>query len=248
MGAMASTNRAKTHSALSSPSRVALINELRTADGPVDAHHLAQTCGLHVTTVRFHLEALITAGLVAATTAASSGRGRPRLIYSAVSQMAHEPEGVEAKAYLQLARLMAQSWAADPGGNPTERAEKAGLEWAKSSIPEREPGERALGQVAAEVNALFTEIGFEPELLETADGVEFELHACPFGVIASEHPEIVCNIHLGLLRGSLERLTGDGYHARITPWATPTMCKAAVRHSELASSEDHGEKAGPRSQ
>ena len=234
MGVMASTNRAKTHSALSSPSRVTLINELRTADGPVDAHHLAEICELHVTTVRFHLEALIAAGLVSATTAPSSGRGRPRLLYSAVSQMAHEPEG---NSYLQLSRLMAQSWASDPSADPTDRAEKAGLEWAKSSIPEREPGKRALGQVAAEVNALFTEIGFEPKLLETAEGVEFELHACPFGVIAAEHPEIVCNIHLGLLRGTLERLTGDGYNAKITPWATPTMCRAAVRHTEAADSE-----------
>lgn len=226
MVAMAATNRAKTHSALSSPSRVALINELRTADGPVDAHQLSDTCGLHVTTVRFHLEALINAGLVGSTTAPSTGRGRPRLLYSAVSQMA---QASQEDAYLQLARLMAQSWATDTDGTPAERAERAGREWAKSSIPVREPGQRPIGQIAAEVNALFTEIGFEPQLQDTPDGIEFELHACPFGVIAAEHPEVVCNIHLGLMRGAMERLTGEGATAKITPWATPTMCQAAMQ-------------------
>lgn len=237
MVAMAATNRAKTHSALSSPSRVALINELRTADGPVDAHQLAETCGLHVTTVRFHLEALITAGLVVSTTAPSSGRGRPRLLYSAVSQMSqtHEED-----AYLQLSRLMAQSWASDFAGSPAERAEHAGREWAKSNISIRETGPRPLSQVAAEVNALFTEIGFEPEMVDTEDGVEFELHACPFGAIASEHPEIVCNIHLGLLRGTMERLTGVGYKAKITPWVTPSMCQAAIRYAQTTHADSNG--------
>lgn len=231
MVAMAASSRAKTHSALSSPSRVALINELRTADGSVDAHQLSEVCGLHVTTVRFHLEALISAGLVGSTTAPSTGRGRPRLLYSAISQMSHASNE---DAYLQLARLMAQSWANNTQGTPAERAELAGREWAKSSIPEREPGERPLGQIASEVNALFTEIGFEPELQETPEGVEFELHACPFGAIAAEHPEIVCNIHLGLMRGVMERLAGVGASAKITPRATPSMCQAAMRFEQEA--------------
>ncbi|WP_024796034.1 helix-turn-helix transcriptional regulator [Tomitella biformata] len=239
---MAATNRAKTHSALSSPSRVALINELRTAGGPLDAHQLSEICGLHVTTVRFHLEALITAGLVASTTAPSNGRGRPRLLYSSVSQMAQTSEE---DSYLQLSRLMAQSWASNTGGTPAERAEQAGREWAKSSISESEAGQRPLVQVAAEVNAMFTEIGFEPELLDTADGIHFELHACPFGAIAAEHPEIVCNIHLGLLRGTIERLTRVGYQAKITPWATPTMCQAAVLPNESAESGSNGSGADP---
>lgn len=229
MVAMVATNRAKTHSALSSPSRVALINELRASDGPVDAHQLAERSGLHVTTVRFHLEALITAGLVTSTTAPSSGRGRPRLLYDAVSQMSPSPDE---DTYLQLSRVMARSWAAEFQGSPAERAEQAGREWAKSSIPEHESGARPLAQVAAEVNAMFTEIGFEPQMINAADGVEFELHACPFGAVAAEHPEIVCNIHVGLLRGTLERLAGEGYTAKITPWVTPTMCQAAIRFKE----------------
>lgn len=241
MVVMAATNRAKTHSALSSPSRVALINELRTADGPMDAHQLSEICGLHVTTVRFHLEALITAGLVASTTAPSNGRGRPRLLYRAVSQMAQTPEE---DSYLQLSRMMARSWSSDFDGTPAERAEQAGREWAMNSITDQEPSPRPLGQVAAEVNALFTEVGFEPELLDTEDGIEFELHACPFGAVASEHPEIVCNIHLGLLRGTIERLAGEGYKAKITPWVKPNMCQAAIRFKE-AGSEHHGDDARP---
>ncbi len=245
MIAMAASNRAKTHSALSSPSRVSLINELRKADGPVDAHQLSEDCGLHVTTVRFHLEALINAGLVASATAPSNGRGRPRLIYSPVSQMGPERED---NAYLTLSRMMARSWASDFDGSPAERAENAGREWAKSSIPEREQAPRPLGQVTAEVNALFTEIGFEPKMLDTDEGVAFELHACPFGAIAAEHPEIVCNIHLGLLRGAMERLTGSGHQAKITPWATPTMCQATmVFDQNTQDNREHNEAPGPSS-
>ena len=46
---------------------------------------------------------------------------------------------------------------------------------------------------------LLDEIGFQPEL--TPDGTAILLHHCPFHELARDRPEIVCNIHLGLLRG-----------------------------------------------
>ena len=59
------------------------------------------------------------------------------------------------------------------------------------------------------------------------DGCDGQVVAT-FGAVAAEHPEVVCNIHLGLLRGALERLSGGGATAKITPWVTPTMCRAAA--------------------
>src|SRR5699024_5090196 len=119
MAGMGSTERAKTHSALSSPSRVALLQELRAADGPVDAHQLAASCDLHVTTVRFHLTALVEAGLVDTDRAPAVGRGRPRLLYRPVSRF---DTGQADDPYLQIARVLAEAWNQDLPGDPAERA------------------------------------------------------------------------------------------------------------------------------
>ena len=50
------------HAALASPVRQQLLDLLRVSGTPTDAHQLAQNIGLHVTTVRFHLEVLRRAG------------------------------------------------------------------------------------------------------------------------------------------------------------------------------------------
>lgn len=261
MGSMASTERAKTHSALSSPSRVALLQELRAADGPVDAHVLAERCDLHVTTVRFHLAALVDAGLVDTDQAPAVGRGRPRLLYRPVSRFDTRDIG---DPYLHLARVLAEAWKTDGSDDPEDRAVAAGRAWARAAMPAEESangGAPDPDRVTRAVNALFTEIGFEPAIRpesETAAGTaaELDLHACPFAALAEDHPHLVCNVHLGLLRGALEQLGADDLRAELQPWQGSDRCLASIlRRSPADRPEtpitdrrdtDHDRPPGPR--
>jgi len=70
-------------SALSAPSRRRLLALLHDSDAPCTASQLAQQAGLHVTTVRFHLDVLRQAGLVESRTQPRASIGRPRIVYSA---------------------------------------------------------------------------------------------------------------------------------------------------------------------
>jgi len=182
---IAASPLARTHSALASPSRVALIDRIRGSADPLDAHQLAEQCNLHVTTVRFHLDALINAGLITSRSAPSRGRGRPRLLYSPVMQSdggAHD--GYEDLTWLLLRALAGSAEA--PGSGPAARAEAAGYEWAADNLATTEtsavPAERELENAAPKINAFFTELGFEPDMTAAPpnEDLEFTLHSCPF--------------------------------------------------------------------
>lgn len=227
---MAASPRAKTHSALASPSRVALIDRIRSAADPLDAHQLSEQCNLHVTTVRFHLDALINAGLITSKSAPSRGRGRPRLLYSPVMH----GDGGAHDGYEDLSWLLLRALSGESHAGPVTRAEAAGYEWAEDHLADAEaspaPGGHELESAAPKINAFFTELGFEPDMTAAPPqgDLEFTLHSCPFHDAAYEYPGIVCNIHLGLLRGALDRFGADGHPAHIEPWATPTVCRAQV--------------------
>ena len=72
------------HRALSDPSRARILAELADR-GPLDAREVAERVGLHVNTVRVHLNGLVEAGLVSSETLPPQGRGRPRVAYSATA-------------------------------------------------------------------------------------------------------------------------------------------------------------------
>lgn len=80
-----SAARHTAHEALAVISRVRLLDALRASKRALDARELAEACGLHVSTVRFHLEILAAAGLVRSQSEPAHRRGRPRLLYTPAS-------------------------------------------------------------------------------------------------------------------------------------------------------------------
>jgi hypothetical protein len=77
---------------------------------PVDAHAVAAATGRHVTTVRFHLDVLIEAGLVMTSRQQPQGRGRPRAPYAPASS---DP-GPRGGAYRELAQVPAADFDTTP--------------------------------------------------------------------------------------------------------------------------------------
>ncbi len=208
------------HTALASSTRRRLLELLRGADTARDVHELGEAVGLHPSTVRFHLETLRQAGLVARREQRSAGAGRPRTAYVAIRERAEA-------GYEDLARMLAADVAQTARGR-AGHAETIGERWAEQVIPlPAQPGTTTTDDAAAQVNSIFERLGFEPEMGAVEGRRQISLHACPFRAVAREHPDVVCAIHLGLLRGSLERL---GAHAssRLHPFVEPDLCVAEV--------------------
>src|SRR5215469_15666608 len=66
-------------------SRADVLDMLRAADGPLGVRDIANRMRLHQNTARFHLEALVEAGLAVRETEDREAPGRPRIGYRSVS-------------------------------------------------------------------------------------------------------------------------------------------------------------------
>src|ERR1039458_6661445 len=95
----------RAHRALGSRSRVRLLEAIR-ADGPLDAEQLVARVGLHLNTVRAHLNVLRDAGLIGVRSVPVVGAGRPRLAFTATDLVADEGHP---GAYRLLARILTSS-------------------------------------------------------------------------------------------------------------------------------------------
>ena len=197
--------------------------ELLRTEGPLDTGQLAEMTGLHVTTVRFHLDVLAGAGLVDAKVSPTGKPGRPRQIFTALPDEPAAEEGHRA-----LVGLLAAEFATDPADTQV-RAERAGLRWAEDLTPDSGPHPKpaSADKAARHVRDTFDRLGFAPQMSSDRRARRIELHACPFRGAARAHPDVICAAHRGLLRGTLARLGVPGAeHAVLRPFVTPDLCIA----------------------
>ncbi len=216
------------HGALAAASRLRLLDALRASDRALDARELATSCALHLNTVRFHLQILNEAGLVRSEPDSSGSRGRPRLLYTPTSAGGTAPGSGEPAGYQLLATVLATHWADTPGER-AHRAERAGHATAQQQgFAARTPTGVTTEEAVAQIGALFAELGFEPEIARVGDDLQLRLHACPFRAVALEHPEVVCSMHLGLLRGALDEMGAPATTSSLTPFVQPHLCVARI--------------------
>ncbi|MDV3129159.1 transcriptional regulator [Mycobacterium sp. 21AC1] len=226
---------------------------VREHGGAIDAVELASRMKLHVSTARFHLDALCDAGAIERVRMNRDGVGRPRTGYRAV---------VERLDY----RILAEILAMELGETVEARAQRtrhAGQQWAAriaDSQGEDVGGENEstvtdpddqLDRGAAMVTEVFGRMGFDPELAAESepstslseDGHEvfgeervIRLRACPVRDLARAHPEVGCGLHLGLLQGLRDRAVASGGSgtagceptARLEPFVEPELCIARL--------------------
>ncbi len=202
------------NTALADPSRRALLATLRRSGAPQDVRTVAASVGLHPNSAREQLAHLADAGLVRVTTAAPAGRGRPGLRYQAVPASTSDP-------FRLLASALADGLAGVPDAVAVSTV--AGERWGREAAATLPPTDRANALDA--VVALMEEVGFAPEPVATGDS-ELHLHACPFLPLDERHLDIVCNVHLGFLRGALDTLGAPVRATGIHPLDTPDTCTA----------------------
>ncbi|GGW46597.1 transcriptional regulator [Streptomyces lucensis JCM 4490] len=221
-----------------SPRRRELLDVLRSARVPLGVAEAAERMRLHPNTARLHLDALVSEGLAERRAEASPGPGRPRAVYT--PRRAMDRGGV--RDYLSLARVLLGRWASADPARAREEAMETGREWGRLlAAPPAPSGQPSAGRSVAALVALLDGLGFAPRA-EGGDGAgrapeRIRLRHCPFLELAEEHGRLVCPLHLGLMRGALERLDAPLTATGLEPFAEPDSCVA-----HLAGTAAHREK------
>ena len=213
------------HRALADPSRARILAEL-VDEGPLDAGQLAARVGLHVNTVRVHLNALVEAGLAEGEPQPPKGRGRPRVSYRATAAAGEEG----GRRYRLLAEILT-ALAARFGPEAAEQLEEIGESWGRYLVDSPAPfakltEEEAVGRVID----LLADVGFEPRLGKG----EIAMRPCPFLELARAHQEVICPIHLGLMRGALAQLGAETEATKLEPFVKSDLCVAHLARRSAA--------------
>ena len=199
------------HAVLASRTRRRVLEAVADSAAPVDALTIATELGLHVTTVRFHLDQLEAAHLVRREVGTEPRRGRPRIRYVAASTP-------EEDSREQLIDVLAGALAERPDGRA--KSVEAGRRWA-DTLRRAEPDPRDTGGpdgIGALMEVLGA-LGFDPELSDQV----IRLRACPFRDAARDHPQVVCSVHRGLIEQLMGR-GGSDRRAELVPFVEPELC------------------------
>ena len=107
-------------------SRARVLDLLRAASGPVGVQEVADQAGLHPNTARFHLDALVDAGLATREPQQRTAPGRPSMAYRVT-----DSDGPTGRRRYRLLAEMLASMIAGVMPQPGEAAAEVGREWGR---------------------------------------------------------------------------------------------------------------------
>lgn len=213
--------------ALGDNTRYAIYLELARSPRPLATADVAESLGLHVNTVRPHLERMREVGLLAVEVGARGDVGRPQHRYSVAADapaMGLEPPTIPllARMLVGLARRLGAG-AAD--------AESVGRDEGSQRARRYEAAPSTLEALVSDLDTL----GFDPvvgeahgaDLDDTDAAATIQFANCPFSELAAEHPEVVCGLHRGLVAGFVERM-GDAETREFCSLTSRTPCRVTV--------------------
>src|SRR4051794_31897663 len=213
--------------ALAEPVRRTLYRYVIAQPAPVGREQAALGVGVPHHVAKFHLDRLVTDGLLEVEYARPPGRsgpgaGRPAKLYRRTDRTISVslPERRYDLAGLVLAEAITR---ATGTGTPIEEtlreaAETTGRELATATATGGRQGDRP-----DDVRELLAGIGYEPAT--RPDGV-VELANCPFHALAERYRTLVCTVNRDLLGGLLEVLAPDTLTARLDP--APGRCCVTI--------------------
>jgi predicted ArsR family transcriptional regulator len=209
-----------------------ILDLLRGAPGPLGVTDLAARTGLHTNTVRFHLDRLVTAGLVTREIGPRGRPGRPRLAFAAVPGR----DDADGQRNYQLLADMLAGFVAEVSPDSAPRAVGLGQAWGRYLTRRPAPGRQVTEEASVgELLRVLEEIGFAPLLAED-DGHEVLLRNCPFREVAIAHRDVVCAIHLGLMQGVLAEQRAPVAATDLEPFVQPSVCVARLTRHHPADS------------
>ena len=201
--------------------RYAIYLELARAARPLVTAEIAETLGLHPNTVRPHLDRMRDVGLVEVTTDPRGEVGRPQHRYSLA---ADAPSlGLEPPTMPVLARMVLEM-AHRVGARPADALAVGEAEGAARAAPYA-AARSALEAIVADLDRL----GFDPVVAADDDGdsAVVAFAHCPFAEYAATHPELVCNLHRGMVAGFAQAM-GDTEVVEFCDVAHRTPCQVTL--------------------
>lgn len=200
---------------------------------------VAAAVGGHANTTRHNLAALLRDGLVTRSQQVTGSAGRPSMLYAVTaagraalgrSSAVDEPMSDE---YRGLATAFTTYLAAkpDPGPEAREVGRIWGAELARRT--RRRHGSATRGMIA-----LLDRLGFSPSVVaapsnsSAAGATDVRLQTCPLLELAHAHPDVVCQVHHGVISGALDEYSAPGEpiaSATLIPFARPGACDLAIR-------------------
>jgi predicted ArsR family transcriptional regulator len=211
--------RLDTLKALGDNTRYAIYLELARSPLPLATAEIAEILGLHVNTVRPHLERMREVGLLQVDTEARGQVGRPQHRYSLAGDA--PTLGLEPSPFPMLTKVLLE--AAALGGLDTEDLADAARDQGRTDArrwPDDTPALEALIVEQAK-------LGFDPEVAEDDSGAIVAFANCPFRSLAEAHPDLVCRVHCGLVEGLVDEL-GDSQVAEFHSLADRTPCQVEL--------------------
>ena len=203
-------------------SRGRVLELLREATSPLGVREVADRTGLHPNTARFHLEGLVEAGLAAREPQPRETPGRPSMAYRA----ADGGEQAGERRYRLLAEMLT-SVITGMLPEPGRAAMQAGQEWGAYLTEQPPPYQRlSAAEAIGRLTGIMERLGFTPQAEDDGAGYRLCLHQCPFREVARQHQDVVCSLHLGLMRGALAQMRAPLTADRLEPFAEPSLCIA----------------------
>lgn len=205
--------------ALGDNTRYAIYLELARSPLPLATAEIADILGLHVNTVRPHLERMRDVGLLRVDTETRGSVGRPQHRYSLTDDA--PALGLEPSPWPMLARTLLAAAAA--GGLEGDDLADAGRRQGEADARRWPDDADCLDSLVVEQARL----GFDPETVDHANGATMAFAHCPFRDLAESHPDLVCSLHNGLVEGFVTSWDGGGV-ARFHPLLDRTPCQVEV--------------------
>ncbi|MEO6651448.1 MAG: helix-turn-helix domain-containing protein [Ilumatobacteraceae bacterium] len=211
--------------ALGDNTRYAIYLELARAAKPLTTAEIADTIDLHPNTVRPHLDRMREAGLIDVQVGGRGEIGRPQHRYSLAAEA--PSLGLEPPVMPMLARLV------------LAMAERLGAGAADAHAVGRDEGitrSRRFVAARSSLEAIVSDLdllGFDPVVTDDAgdpDAAVIAFANCPFGDLATTHPDLVCSLHHGLIAGMVAGM-GDTEVREFCSVVDRTPCQVTVSAS-----------------
>ncbi|SHN66592.1 Predicted transcriptional regulator, ArsR family [Geodermatophilus obscurus] len=208
--------------ALAEPTRRRLYDHVVRQPEPVGRDEVAAALAVPRATVAFHLDRLVSDGLLDVHYERRTGRrgpgaGRPAKLYrrSECSVAVSLPE----RAYPLAGELLAEAVVEAEGSGERPATVLGRRAYARG----RHMGAAADGAGGRDTVLHVLEAhGYEPRIEEGGEEGGIALANCPFHALAREHTELICGMNLRLLEGVLDGAAAGGLTARLRP--TPGAC------------------------
>lgn len=197
--------------------RARVLSYLEGAPGSVTVSDAAAQLGQHPNTVREHLDGLVEHGLAHRERSEPEGRGRPSWRYTPVPDHRHTDPRVP--DYVGLATALATQIALS-SDDPQADALAAGEAWGRSLL-DATPATSA-ARARRRVVDVLEDRGFAPSADARCRIVR--LRRCPLLEAARAQPDVICTVHLGLIRGVLASSGVDVGRPSLEPFAEEGAC------------------------